>query len=471
MFLFAEFYSASKIYRAPRPYRYLICTGGLIYCNNFRDKLVERIISPYYLITTQCIVCQTYARFAHTVFRIPHIMQDNNRSKAPRLIIATLILFAVCGMVYFFVLKKNVPSLPSADTLNESTTALVSVLRDAVEQKTPESAEFFPVAGEEHISLDSTIATKSDGRALIEITPDNITVANHNTTLVLAELVPKKNQTRIQLVSGEVWVHIERTLDLENDEFYHIETRNAVATVRGTSFRMSYHDGITRIGVDKGVVAVDQRNPETGAILEGQSTIVEAGNLILIGRGASPTTRRITPADREEEWFAYNSGKRFKADYMRAKPSPNTQQEPPTTNTPQKSDATTPPATDNTQSGQSPTTPNTTPEPSPTSEVTITSVRPETLIVDSAKPSRIYVEGTGFLRVDLLYINKQRAQITIESDTRLWFSSDIFDRTGFFDIVVGTIDNKSATRARAIEVTEVKEAPPPQEEPNYDRTY
>lgn len=148
------------------------------------------------------------------------------------------------------------------------------------------------------------VKTSATGRALIEGV--NTTVIDSNTELTLSTVDPEKNQTLLRVEAGRVWSRIKKLSD--KGEFYEIETQNARASVRGTSFGFERKGNITTIIVVEGNVRFGAIPPDTDESIQYSVANVGAGKKAVYKDGDDvPVVTDLTDADRQDAWYIFNN--------------------------------------------------------------------------------------------------------------------------------------------------------------------
>lgn len=149
-----------------------------------------------------------------------------------------------------------------------------------------------------------SIETLSSGRALLQMKNGTVTTIDYSTKLTLKTHSDDLHSTLL-LGQGKVWATVKKVFG--KGEFYEIETQNAVAVVRGTSFGLSFDGESTTIEVTEGVVAFTPIDPETGARLYDKTVLIEAGQKATIKGGAVVEILNLTSQDKKEDWFIFNN--------------------------------------------------------------------------------------------------------------------------------------------------------------------
>ena len=214
-----------------------------------------------------------------------------------RIKIIFLVLLAVVTGITIYGVKYAVAPKP----LPTSIQALLTVINNQVQAKISPQEKFETVAANLKVEEGFQVKTLSTGRAIIEADNQTTTVIDKNSEITIAGQA--KNQTKIQLTSGSLWARVKKVFG--KDESYQVETPNAVATVRGTSFGVSYKDQQTTIVVTERLVSVVQLDPITKKpfgdeviIAENQKATIVPGQKILI--------EPLKDSDKKSEWYQFN---------------------------------------------------------------------------------------------------------------------------------------------------------------------
>lgn len=205
-----------------------------------------------------------------------------------------LVLASLCilgGLLYVFQLK---PSRKADPLVTTPTTVQVTPIHADVTVRQGDSA-FTTIATRQAILSGSVIKTSETGRALIESASSHITRVDYSSQITISE---EKKQTKIGLASGAMWSRITNIFD--SGETYDVETANAIASVRGTSFGVWYHVDTTTLIVIEGEVLF--------APIEAR----DAGVLVRAGykatrMGTGPIhVEPLTSADNILPWVVFN---------------------------------------------------------------------------------------------------------------------------------------------------------------------
>lgn len=335
--------------------------------------------------------------------------------------LAVILLLILMGGTF---LLFRLPT-PKKEVTQTTGQALVSTLEQNV-FVTSVSNEKTTVVGSTTVQTGNTITTSTTGRALVELEGIR-SVLDYNTTTLL-EGTSHKNT--LQLATGAAWSHVQKIFG--QGEFYKIQTQNAVAVVRGTSFGVSYSSNTTTLVVSEGIVSFLSRDPVTGVVDMSSEVKVTAGQKAYrIGTGAIV----VVPLNKEDKvspWFVYN----------------NTATQPvvtPLTPSPTSSSVGAP--------QQSPTQA-TTPVPTPSDyTLTLSSLTPTSL--QQGATTKIQITGSSLTHLDALFVGGISLTYQIINDTTVSVSVAQVP-AGVYDIQAVDAKNRTTLLRQALTIT----APP-----------
>lgn len=239
-----------------------------------------------------------------------------NRNHIIAIIVAGVIVLAV-GVAFgisYFVSSSN----PTSNV------SLLTVIDNTVQTRVVASQPYENVNGSQQIGEGWGVKTLETGRAIIE-GAGSTTAIDKNAELTIQK--QSNNKSIIQLTLGNVWANVvKKTLP---DEGYEIHTPNAVATVRGTSFGVSYGNRVTIVLVQEGTVGVTSINPADGkqvgqevAVTAGKKAIVEDGKEPVVVDAQTPTTVQPLPSNTQSTTPPATQQKPQAAGTANPKPTP-----------------------------------------------------------------------------------------------------------------------------------------------------
>ncbi len=182
-----------------------------------------------------------------------------------------------------------------------------------------------PVGGQEAkiekttpVSSGEVLRTSTTGRALLEEENGTAITLDYDTTFTFTG-----DATHVsgQLAGGQIWARVEKLFG--KGEFYEIETGNAVAVVRGTSFSVTSREGATVVKVAGGTVALIPKDEKTGKRIPDETVFVPGGQIAFV-RTSDETifasqdpeasaietridVRPLNTEEKKEEWYLLNN--------------------------------------------------------------------------------------------------------------------------------------------------------------------
>lgn len=221
--------------------------------------------------------------------------------------IAVAVLIAV--LVLFRTVSSPLP-LEQRDTVSAEATAsttfsaLVTPITSQVFASTPDAPvrEFTELATSTSVAAGTRIKTSETGRALVEGAHEAFLDSGAEIVIASADA---DGGSRIGLETGKTWSRVQKTFDA--GEFYELETKNAVAVVRGTSFGLYFeHGDTTTLIVTEGEVHLIARDPQTGARLPDTEVTITPGKKAVRKGEEAIVVSAIADADKGE-WFRFNN--------------------------------------------------------------------------------------------------------------------------------------------------------------------
>src|SRR3989344_2988165 len=151
-----------------------------------------------------------------------------------RIIIPTTILFilvsAIAGAWWYFSIPTDTVEAPQESAAQNS---LLTVLHSNVQIKTASDVQLQEVLQDNiQVPQGTYVKTSATGRAVIESSNNTTTVLDKNSECTIVSSVENKNTFYLAL--GGLWAQVQKVFG--KGEYYQVQTANAVATVRGTSF-------------------------------------------------------------------------------------------------------------------------------------------------------------------------------------------------------------------------------------------
>jgi len=216
-------------------------------------------------------------------------------------IVITGILIALIGGGIFIVSNQSA-DIDEEDQNLSSLPFLVTTLKTDVFVKGVDDGDFALIGEEAEAREGASVKTSMEGRSIIESPNKQVTILDRNSEMTIA--LHTESETSMQLHAGKAWSRIEKAL--EQGEFYEIETQNAVATVRGTSFGTEYTDSSTIFFVAEGTVITEQIDPVTKKRMPETRMTVRAGSKAVVRSGVETVVSPLTDEDKRKEWYQFN---------------------------------------------------------------------------------------------------------------------------------------------------------------------
>lgn len=144
------------------------------------------------------------------------------------------------------------------------------------------------------ISNGMIIDSDSNGSAFIHLPDGSIARLDSKTKLTINEIKFEGSDkillARFSLLTGRVWSKILQLATPQS--IWEVKTANAVATVRGTSFGISFIKDKTNVVGLENKVAVSPIDPKTNEVITSIEAIVEPGKMVIL-EAAAPKMEKI----------------------------------------------------------------------------------------------------------------------------------------------------------------------------------
>ncbi len=360
------------------------------------------------------------------------------------MILVAMIVLAVAGYIILDNKPVQSPTLPQSTA---SSTVLVTNLAPAVFIKSDSDSQKHEVATTSTATPGSTVSTGEAGRALIEEASKKI-VLDFDTELVLSSNMNGEEHNILK--AGSVWSRVEKVF--EKGQFYEIETKNAVAAVRGTSFGVTYKDETTFLIVVEGAVWFAPIDAN-GQADETKAVIVKAGEKAQIKDG-KVSVFAISSSDKKDSWYVFVNellSPMTSQATLHATSTVSTTKILNTTNTSPK------PSTTSNSNGGSPSSSGggtvATQESLQNSNISIREISPKAM-QQGATDNPITLTGVGFKDVTTILLNKTPIQyFYVYSDTQIDFGINLETQAGTYDVTVITSANTQDTLSGGLTVT------------------
>ncbi len=369
------------------------------------------------------------------------------------------LIFLSFGLLFFIVVAVMFPrgnkNLPKEAGTTDTSPALVSALSSDVSLKEPAQADFEIVEKEAHAPFGSTVKTSREGRALIEFSSSARAVLDFDSELVIEERKSDSQQTRLSLLSGQIWSRVEKTL--ERGEFYEIKTQNGVAVVRGTSFSVTFRDGRTEVAVATGTVALFVRDYITGEPIFDTETLITEGKSGVLEEGGEILVEPIPSEVKGSEWYTFNEERGLiPLDLI----SPAPPHKKPIEKKPADIKPFVSPAPAPVRNIPRPPADLLPPPPKIESAplLELSKVTPPSLSIVSGELGTVTLSGKGFLKTNSVFLGKQNVRnFKIADDTKILLSVPAIE--GTFDVSVSDINAHVVTLPQALTVIVTKSEP------------
>lgn len=216
------------------------------------------------------------------------------------LVIATLLLSA-CGNESTIAPATAGGNLPAASTpipgspAAATRTALISELRNSVNARLTNAADWLTASEGEQINAGGGVRTGAESRVRIDTSDESLIRIGANTEFQLLEFSPQPTDpvTRLQLEAGKLWVQVTKAL---GGGSFEVETPAGVATVRGSLMSVEFDQAAGRMAVTclEGECELRDRAQSAVRLLAG-----EASEIAGLGQGPL-AARRITRAELQD---------------------------------------------------------------------------------------------------------------------------------------------------------------------------
>ncbi len=206
----------------------------------------------------------------------------------------------------FLISKRNASHLNSAGAFAPSKPWIEvitpHVFARGVQENRDDTSEQELKTGDE-IEAGITISVDEGGYANIYF-PDASMIrldSGSSLTLKSAEFdrVHDRMSASIFLYGGRIWSKVFSLVTPES--LWEVKTSNAVATVRGTAFDVSYHDGVSRIIGSENSVGVSLLDSRTGEIIGDTEAVVLENFFVEIRGGNMNASKKIIPMPAPQE--------------------------------------------------------------------------------------------------------------------------------------------------------------------------
>ena len=196
---------------------------------------------------------------------------------------------------------------------NAAFSALVTPIASQVFTLAPDTVgeQFTELATSTRVESGTRIKTSETGRAIVE--GPHEAFLDFNAEIVIASR-DAEGGSRIGLETGKTWSRVKKVFD--QGEFYEMETQNAVAVVRGTSFGFYFeHGDTTTLVVTEGEVRLIAKDLQTGAVLPDTEVAVGPGKKA-VRKGEEAIRVGAIVEEDKGEWFRFNNPEESTGQYQ-----------------------------------------------------------------------------------------------------------------------------------------------------------
>jgi hypothetical protein len=207
-----------------------------------------------------------------------------------------IIIIVIAGIIGFSLVSKN-----SKTEKVEASLVQLTVLAPSVWSGMDKDHVTLAKTGTSSVEVGSYIKTGEEGRALVVGGKVQVSI-DYNSELIITDKTDKGSV--MNLVTGATWSRVEKLLD--KGEYSEIKTKNAVASVRGTSYGVYVKGDETKLLVAEGTVQFTPLDAE-GNLQAGKSVYISAGNKAVKKGNEDFVVSELTFNDTQDKWFQENS--------------------------------------------------------------------------------------------------------------------------------------------------------------------
>lgn len=307
----------------------------------------------------------------------------------------------VLGGVLFFVLGSSAPEASVLGTQDRTPTT-ATALQKTLLVKAASTTASSEITSSQDVYVGDILETLHSGRGLLQSANGTQTLLDYDTQVTIKAQDPAGTHQGFFLALGSVWARVEKVFG--QGEFYEIETQNAVAAVRGTSFSLAYKNKLTKLVVVQGVVGFIPVDPVTGKRLVEKEVRVAAGKTATLDDAGNLIVLPTAEADKKTSWYLSNTSA------VRPAAAPTPPQQPINTT----------PANPTSQTPPTPTAPP--PQPPAGTPLTLTSLVEDKVVI----PGLVHARGSGFKTLIAVIVGKMSippGDINITGDTTFNFAT------------------------------------------------
>jgi hypothetical protein len=194
-------------------------------------------------------------------------------------------ILVIAGLAWFFFWQKQLPATAPGEQVNETTEkAWVEVVNRGVYLVKEDGTLGTELKTGDEVEGGQTVMTDQTGLANLHFSDGSVARLETQTKIDLKdfEYFPgnKTLKVKIFLQSGRIWSRIKALMTTQS--YWEVETSNAVAAVRGTSFGVVYFPGQTTIIGSVHLINVNAIDPQSQKIVENNTAYVGAEQYIKI---------------------------------------------------------------------------------------------------------------------------------------------------------------------------------------------
>ncbi|HRY36547.1 MAG TPA: FecR family protein [Candidatus Magasanikbacteria bacterium] len=194
-----------------------------------------------------------------------------------KIFLGLISILIIAGLIWFFFWQKQIPvTAPEGKNSETAEKGWIEVLNRGVYLVNSDGTLGSELKTGDEITGGQTVMTDNTGLANLYFSDGSVARLETQTKIDLKdfEYFPgnKTLKVKIFLQTGRVWSRIKALMTTQS--YWEVETANAVAAVRGTSFGVVYVPGQTTIIGSIHLINVNAKDPQTGKIVENNTAYV-----------------------------------------------------------------------------------------------------------------------------------------------------------------------------------------------------
>ena len=226
-----------------------------------------------------------------------------------------LVFLVIIGLLVWGIIKVF-SSLFNGEQSN-SLSAEIQILKGQSEFSLPETENWTPAYSEQKFFTGDSIRTKSNSKAVLNISGGNTIFVDENTQLEFINLEEKASNYKniiLHVKEGQIWAKVaDEDLNLNPKSKFEVTTTKFNLHVRGTVFNINTSSEKNTISLVKGSVDLDilgatKEDFENIKVGVGQQIVISPSTLDDIRTGKD-VLEIIDPSFIESEWHIQNLGK------------------------------------------------------------------------------------------------------------------------------------------------------------------